>query len=327
MKAQRKGAEKGSLMDRIDCKINIYKEKIPGNGEDAYVFSQNCRAALIGVFDGCGGSGAKRLAKFQGKTGAYLASRIVSGTILDWFFAHCECWPADPEVSVKQEIMDQMKRCYNAVGEQSKLVSPMVKVFPTTAAFAVCREENEKIQVDYFWAGDSRIYLLDSDGLAQLSVDDLSVPDAMQNLYDDGVMTNVVNMSSSFTIHHGCTVLSKPGIVFSSTDGCFGYVSTPMEFEYMLIQSMLSSQSAAEWERHLSKMFESVAGDDYTLCGVALDYGSFDRIKASLIERGNTLFRNYISRIGGKSKEEKTQLWGRYRENYYRLQGRKIDQR
>ncbi len=320
MEKKKKGGAKGGLMNRVDCTISLYKEKIPGNGEDAYVYSQNCCAALIGVFDGCGGLGAKRLAKFQGKTGAYLASRIVSGTILGWFSTHCECWPVNPETSIKQEIMEQMKRCYDAVGEQSKLVSPMVKVFPTTAAFAVCREENEKIQVDYFWAGDSRVYLLDSDGLAQLSVDDLSVPDAMQNLYDDGVMTNVVNMSSPFAVHHGCTILSKPGILFSSTDGCFGYVSTPMEFEYMLIQSMLSSQSVAEWECRLNKMLEGVAGDDYTLCGVALDYGSYDRMKACLIKRGNVLFHNYISGIGGKSKEEKIQLWDRYQGNYYRLQ-------
>lgn len=309
-----------SFLDRVDCVFEVYKEKILNNGEDAYVYSANECAVVIGAFDGCGGAGAKRHAKLQGKTGAYAASRIVSGTVKDWFAEYDEKNTVESENTIKQKIKENLQICHAVVGEESKLVSPMVKVFPTTAAFALCREEKGIIHVDYFWAGDSRVYLLNSEGLAQLSADDLSVPDAMENLYDDGVMTNIISKSKEFTIHHGKMILEKPGIIFAATDGCFGYVSSPMEFEYMLIESLLGSQNIHEWEQNLGEMIGRVAGDDYTLSGVVLDYGGFAQMRTSYIDRGNELYRNYISGISKMSREQKTLLWNRYKENYYRFQ-------
>ena len=308
------------FLDRVDCLIEVYKEIIPNNGEDAYVYSANDRAVVIGAFDGCGGAGAKRHAKLQGKTGAYAASRIVSGTVKDWFAECDERNTAEIAKTIKQKIKENLQICHAAVGEESKLMSPMVKVFPTTAAFTLSREEKGKIYADYFWAGDSRVYLLNSEGLAQLSVDDLSVPDAMENLYDDGVMTNVISKSKEFTIHHGRMTLEKPGIIFAATDGCFGYVSSPMEFEYMLIESLLAAQSIHEWEQNLEKQIGRVAGDDYTLSGVVLDYGGFTQMRSGFIDRGNELYRDYISGIGKMSREQKTLLWNRYKESYYRFQ-------
>lgn len=320
MAKSRTYAVEPDFLDRVDCVIAVYKEKIPNNGEDAYLFSANSCAAVVGAFDGCGGSGAKRHAKLQGKTGAYAASRIVSGTVKDWFSECGENNSLESEYVIKQRIKERLQICHNAVGEESKLVSPIVKVFPTTAAFALFREEKEKVHVDYFWAGDSRVYLLNSDGLAQLSVDDLSVPDAMENLYDDGVMTNVISKSKDFTIHHGRVAMDKPGIVFAATDGCFGYVSSPMEFEYMLLETLMDSNSISEWERKLSGAIGKVAGDDYTLSGIAIDHGTFEVLHANYINRANRLYSEYISKMNSQDREGKSDLWNRYKHNYYRFQ-------
>lgn len=314
-------ASKHNFLERVDCLIEVYREKIPGNGEDAYIYSANDLAVIVGAFDGCGGAGAKRHAKLQGKTGAYAASRIVSGTVKDWFAEYGGNSTEEIGSTIKQKIQQNLQTCYAAVGEASRLISPMVKVFPTTAAFALCREEKGRICVEYLWAGDSRVYLLNEDGLTQLSTDDLSVPDAMENLYNDGVMTNVISKSRDFVLHYGKTVLDQPGILFAATDGCFGYVSSPMEFEYMLIETLLSSRSVSEWERNLSEVIGKVAGDDYTLSGVVLDYGDFEKMRRSFADRGNALYRDYISKIGNMSREEKTLLWNQYKKNYYRLLG------
>ena len=219
--------------------------------------------------------------------------------------------------SLKESILQNLQSCYDVVGEASRLVSPMVKVFPTTAAFACCTEENGRLYCDYFWAGDSRVYLWNSEGLFQLSVDDLSVPDAMENLYDDGVMTNLVSKSKDFTIHHGRIALEKPGIVFAATDGCFGYVSSPMEFEYMLADTLMASQSICEWEQRLGERIGAVAGDDYTLSGVVLDFGSFPQIRNAFEARRNELYDNYICLMDGMSREQKTALWQAYKKTYY----------
>lgn len=69
----------------IDFGIEVFKEKIPGNGEDSFLYMFTPNSGIVGVFDGCGGSGAKKYEKYQGKTGAYMASRVVSGATRDWF--------------------------------------------------------------------------------------------------------------------------------------------------------------------------------------------------------------------------------------------------
>ena len=39
----------------------------------------------IGVFDGCGGLGARQYKHYEDHTGAYIASRIASGAVYEWF--------------------------------------------------------------------------------------------------------------------------------------------------------------------------------------------------------------------------------------------------
>lgn len=316
-----------NFLDKVDCFIEIYKEKIPDNGEDAYLYSGNSSDAVIGAFDGCGGAGAKRHTKLQGKTSAYAASRIVSGTIKDWFAEYDKTNSVDPCTAMKQRISQNLQACDRVVGEESKLVSPMVKRFPTTAAIALLQDENGKVLVDYFWAGDSRVYLLDSEGLAQLSCDDLPNPDALENLYNDGVMTNLISRSKEYTIHQDRLTLEKPGIVFAATDGCFGYVSSPMEFEYLLLETLLASKSVREWEENLTKKFGRVAGDDYTLSGIALNYGSFQKMRSSFIVRGNALYRDYIDGIHCIDKNQKMLLWNKYKQGYYRFLAKSVERK
>lgn len=320
MKKVQKNPPQRAFQNRVGCAVFVSKEKIPNNGEDAYVYAINPSSALVGVFDGLGGAGAKRYSKCGGKTGAYLASRIAAGTILNWFSSFSAQDNEHSAESIKQALKEAMQFSYDAVGEASGIGGSMVKVFPTTAAFAICSQANNDLHIDCYWAGDSRVYLLNEDGLSQLSADDLTVPDAMENLYKDGVMTNIISKSKDFTIHHGEMRLDKPGILFSATDGCFGYVSTPMEFENILLNSMMKSDSVDGWEQNLSREIGMVAGDDYTLCGLILDFPSFESMKKQLIPRSNFLHRKFLAQIERLGREEKNALWEIYKKDYYRFQ-------
>ena len=53
----------------------------PSCGEDnwAHVFSQE--TGFVGVFDGCGGSGARRHKEYDGHSEAFMASRLSSGAV------------------------------------------------------------------------------------------------------------------------------------------------------------------------------------------------------------------------------------------------------
>ena len=69
----------------MDCLFHVYKEKIPENGEDSYCYCIREDSLLLGVFDGCGGSGAKRYVNYCEKTGAYIGARAVAGAVKTWF--------------------------------------------------------------------------------------------------------------------------------------------------------------------------------------------------------------------------------------------------
>ena len=62
------------------------------------------------------------------------------------------------------------------------------KAFPTTASVITGKTNGNKVDVTCYWAGDSRCYMLDANGLHQLTADDLDGQDAMSNLSNDGVM-------------------------------------------------------------------------------------------------------------------------------------------
>lgn len=326
------------LIDSVDFRISFTVEKKQGSGEDCAVYSYNRDAAFFGVFDGCGGAGSQLCPRFNGKTEAYSASRAVGKAFEYWFDASN---PADGRNAqalkelVRQELAEYDKR----YGEKSLLMGGIKKKFPTTAAAGICCRGQGTFELDLYWAGDSRVYLLTGQGLAQLTEDDLGGIDAMENLSDDGILTNMVNLSTDFTIHTGHISMDRPGIIFAATDGCFGYLSTPMEFEYLLLRTLLDpaclscdseeaddaqeallrEDSPAGWERRLIEAIGKTAGDDYTLCGYALGFGSFDNMKNAFEERERTLRSRFISGLSRKSKAEKIELWQLYKDNYYRL--------
>lgn len=314
-----------TFLTRLDSILGaISKEKIPENGEDAWFYSANCDGIGFGVFDGCGGAGAKTYAHFpnyQGKTGAYLASRITANAVKAWFSENAQCIPEDAEQLLKLEITKRLRFAENHYGEQASIKSRMIKAMPTTAAFAFLYETRGAIQADCFWAGDSRLYLLNQDGLAQITTDDLSVSDAMDNLYTDGTLTNCINLSVDFTIHRKLFTLRTPTVIFAATDGCFGYMESPMEFEYALLNSLYPAGSMNDWKQNLDCEFQRVAGDDYTLCGAVIGYGSFQNLWSSLMRRKNDLEQMYINPMDGMTRQEKTALWNRYKKGYYRLIG------
>ena len=85
-----------------------------------------------------------------------------------------------------------------------------------------------------FWAGDSRAYVFDPDGARQLSTDDLRDPgDALANLRHDSVVSNAMSADTEFHVSYRRVELQAPFLLVCATDGCFGYVPTPMHFEHL----------------------------------------------------------------------------------------------
>ena len=298
----------------LDFGFEVFKEKIAHNGEDSYLYMFAPENGVAAVFDGCGGSGAKRYEKFRNKTGAYMASRVTAGAARDWFL---EKNTPKTSSTLKEKIKEYLTVCKTVGGGTASFKGSMSKDFPTTAAVVVATLSNNRLVANCLWAGDSRCYLLDEDGLKQISEDDLGGIDAMENLTTDGVLTNVITASKDFVVHEKTIELKKPGILFAATDGCFGYFATPMEFEQLLLSTLMASSSASSWEEQISSILKEIAGDDYTMSGMAFGFRSFEKLKEAMENRYHVLRVNYTDNLSEKTYEEKLALWQKYKEGYY----------
>ena len=153
--------------------------------------------------------------------------------------------------------------------------------------------------------------MLNKQGLHQLTADDLDGQDAMSNLLNDGVMTNVISAGSPFELHRKDFSFNYPCVLISATDGCFGYLNSPMEFEYLLLDTLCSASSLYEWKTALYDAFDSVAGDDFTLCVGACGFKDFNDMKKAFLSRRLYVKEKYID-----SETDKTVLWEEYKKDY-----------
>ena len=289
-----------------DIAFRIAGEMIPNNGEDCSYFAVGEERSIASVFDGCGGIGSRRYENFSGKTGAYVSARAVCGAVQEWFESKTD----NPTPYIKQAL-----EIVNSYGDRSRaLRGSLHKDFPTTAVIASTQQIGSDLLVDCFWAGDSRAYLLTPNGLHQITRDDVANPDALDNLSDDGVLTNVISASIPFELHHHLVRIGCPAIVIAATDGCFGYLKTPMEFEAFLLQTMLISENIGQWRSKLQKAIAEHAGDDYSLCLLGYGFTNFDAMKRIFKQRAADLDKNFIAPL---QYESVAALWQNYRSGYY----------
>lgn len=317
----KRAGKKECFRQMLDQCLIVKRAKKEGLGEDSFLCAVEKNSGIIGVFDGSGGSGAKRYPAFQDRTGAYIASRILSETTCRWYFEEGE-----KERFLKKGRGEQLKQRldrelqqYRAMGQaESVLCGSMSKEFPSTLAAVVVesggRKENE-VEAEVFWSGDSRIYLIDQGGLHQLTTDDLPNPDAMVNLREDAGMLNVVSASHPYNIHEKIVGMKLPAILLAATDGCFGYLPTPMEFEKLLLRTLEFSESIAEWEANIDHAIGEISGDDYTLCAFCIGFGSFQKMKESFRKRRKRMEEQY--HFSEKMTEEELFLqWNSYKKGY-----------
>lgn len=309
-----------SLLRELDAHFGFSCEKIPTKGEDSQCEGFCETAGVMGVFDGCGGLGAATYPKLEGKTGAYLASRAAAGAVMDWFSYRQQQNHYDLS-DLKPRILNALSRCVQeAEAVESKFRGSMVRLMPTTAALWFLEPRQGKLRAVSVSAGDSRNYILCAQGLLQISVDDLKGEDAMSNLYNDGAMTNVISADGRFSLRQLGYILDyqkSPCVLISATDGCFGYLPSPMDFELLLLDTLMQADSIQNWQERLMESIGAVAGDDYSLSAAAFGFGSFRQMKSILAPRHRQV--TAVMEAVGTSTKNRWLVWDRYKQNYYRL--------
>ena len=311
------------FLDCLDTIWMINKPAREGLGEDSFYCGQKGNSAIVTVCDGCGGLGARKYETFKGHTGAYIASRTVSGAIHDWYNKnYLNAWNDINEMALN--INDYIHKAYDISSsygvERLRIAGSMVRKFPTTFATAYAQEDAKgRIEIAALWAGDSRVYRLDEDGLAQLTRDDTDVEDALENLMSDGAMTNVLSSDGKYKINYKTLYVTKPTMIFAATDGCFGYIPSPMEFEYEFLNALMNSDTPKAFRENLRSHLAEYAGDDLALGLMSFFYGDFKNTKKSFAKRFEYLKKEYISILEKEQNDECTQrLWKQYKSPYER---------
>lgn len=282
--------------------------------------------SLIGVFDGMGGAGSIQFEDLEGKnrTNAYIASRIVRDSTLAFYKDNLAKLLSafinpDEQNKIIEELIESILKDLKQFADKTKLgdgirvKSRMIQLLPTTMAVAIIVDKKETIDVMCLWAGDSRCYILTPEkGLQQLTVDDLRLRnDAMENIVEDSPMSNYVHlplvgddMNPHFTIN--CKVyrdIPAPCIVFAATDGCFGYVGSPMEFEYLILESIKDAKENYLEIKNLGgilkeKLIALPTADDASLAGIIFrNEISFVEFYEKFNTRYKIMFSEYIEKI------------------------------
>ncbi len=317
--------EKHNLMDFLDTVFVVNGEMIKDNGEDSYACIVNKKYGLVGVFDGCGGIGSRKYDVYGNRTGAYLASHTAAKVVFKWFekFSEEERGLNRENISeicseIKENFDCELKELENGASKTT-IKGSLAKSFPTTASLIMFTPRDQGMYASFVWVGDSRGFVLNSKGLTQITQDDIdSDADALSNISNDGRLSNVISASGDYVLNSKGVICSNKGILITATDGCFGYFSTPMEFEYMILSTLLNSKSIEDWKKRMGKYIREYAGDDYTLGIAIFGYSDFKNLKRHMAARNEKLYKEYISKLDNISEENKLKLWEEYKKTYYR---------
>ena len=114
--------------------------------------------------------------------------------------------------------------------------STLVDVLPTTISGITITNDEDCLSATYIWGGDSRGYIIDANGISQVTEDDVNSEDAFTNITDNSIMNNRIHGAARkelFTLHSTTINMKEKCILLCATDGCYDYFNSPMVFEYL----------------------------------------------------------------------------------------------
>jgi hypothetical protein len=220
----------------------------------------------------------------------------------------------------------------------SSLRSRLIRALPTTMALLALQRTQPGGGVwaaHVFWAGDSRAYVFESSGVHQLTTDDLRDPsDALANLRQDSVVNNAMSADTEFHVNYRRVELRAPFLAVCATDGCFGYLPTPMHFEHLVLGCLLEARNTAAWSSAVQEKIAAVTGDDAAMStlGVGADFKEFQKLFAPRVAElasefieplddvsdAVTRLEHELEGLRSRKLNEMTEKWNRYKSAYER---------
>lgn len=291
---------------------------LPENGEDCFGLVGKALLSAACVADGCGGLGSRRYPALDNRTGAYAAARLAVHVFKKWVDEYSSI-PSDEAVKSLEEKLEQTFQrtaAEKCAVEGIRIVGSMQRRLPTTFCAALMGEED----VCFLWAGDSRGYVLDADGLHQCTGDHLKgVADPFENLYLDRPLSRYLSADTEMKLDISrIKLLRKPCAVILATDGVYGALPTPMEMEMLLWDTLKGASDWNGWKQKLKKVVAHNAQDDATLVVIPCGTNDFAVFTQALLPRRDALQKQFITPVRRKkgNMDFARERWQSYRENY-----------
>jgi len=274
----------------LDCIVEIVYKPLGDKGEDAFAYSfEKPSVHTQAVFDGCGGSGSWQYAEYKKATGAFIAAQSIAKEYLAWFNALPPALLNDPDKTGKAFHDMSLKVLQGLKAECAPMTvsGSLVKAFPCTASIALMTPCEDYLSLTTMNTGDSRVYfLVPQIGLVQLTKDDSEGdPDPLESLRDSAPLSEVLNADKPYTVKTRRLGLTYPCAVICATDGVFGYLRSPMDFEYLMLDSLMRSESFAQFEETFRAEIVKVTGDDCACIMSFYGWGSFENVRKKLNAR------------------------------------------
>lgn len=246
------------------------------------------------------------------RTSGYFASRLVTAIVLhalkfnpdfrrDVIFDNIRRMEGEQQKqyidSVRNRlaaiIQVQLTEIANRMGLELESKTKGSYLLPTTLTVALINETADGLDVLYLWAGDSRGYLWNVEGLAQITDDHER----------DETMTNLITLTKPFQLEARLFKTSKPAILFNATDGCYKCpcFASAFDLEYVFLQAINTANSFEETASNLDKQFTVIGthDDSNTMALTSFGYESFESIKVAVAQRLADLQENIIKALPG----------------------------
>ena len=308
--------------DALDCVVTVAHKPLGDQGEDAFAFDFTRRSLHAqAVFDGCGGAGAWRYPEFFDRTGAFVSAQTMARTFLDWV-SGLDSALDDPSAlaesfrAMAEATLKDLKGRASPMGVSGTLV----KAFPSTASVALLRPAGEgAVELTALNVGDSRVYFLTpGQGLVQLTRDDTrGRPDPMESLRESAPLSDMLNADKPFAVKASRVVLPMPCAALCASDGMFGFLRSPMDFEHLLLDCLMRADSVSAFEQDLRDRVVAVTGDDSTCVLSFYGWGSLPDMKRALADRYRAVGA-LVAQLDAAAPEEldalMDRLWDEYKE-------------
>ncbi len=192
-----------------------------------------------------------------------------------------------------KRLQQQLECCAERMGLELESKTTGSYLLPSTLAVSFVDEQEDGADVLCLWAGDSRGYLWNADGLAQITDDHER----------DETMFNLITLTKPFEIEVRMLHIEKPALLFNASDGCYKCqcFASPFDLECLFLQALEASDSFEQTSTILDGQFAQIGthDDSNTIALMAIGYEDFEAVKQDVNKRKERINEQYISRLEG----------------------------